>query len=84
MKRTIQVFIGDEACLAGTLHYDLNGTRERAAFTYDEAWLAAKEALPWSPAYPWSPEHNSTGRYPTARSSLWRLLIRNQMAGAGG
>jgi serine/threonine-protein kinase HipA len=52
MKRTIQVFLGDEARLVGTLHYDLSGTRERAAFAYDEAWLAAKDGFALEPGLP--------------------------------
>ena len=41
MKRTIKVFIGDEATLVGTLHYDGVGSRERTAFAYAETWLGA-------------------------------------------
>lgn len=52
MKRTIQVFLGDEARLVGTLHYDLSGARERAAFAYDEAWLAAKDGFDLEPGLP--------------------------------
>jgi serine/threonine-protein kinase HipA len=52
MKRTLQVFLGDEARLAGTLHYDQNGARERAAFTYDESWLAAPARFAIEPNLP--------------------------------
>ena len=34
MKRTIKVFVGDEARWVGTLHYDAVGSRERSAFAY--------------------------------------------------
>ena len=45
MKRTLQVHLGNEGRLVGTLHYDQNGAREHAAFSYDDAWLGAKEIL---------------------------------------
>lgn len=49
MKRTIQVCLGDEARLVGTLHYDLNGSRERAAFAYDDSWLTARDCFALEP-----------------------------------
>lgn len=52
MKRTIQVCLGDEAARMGTLHYDRNGARERAAFTYDEAWLNADDRFALEPGLP--------------------------------
>lgn len=52
MKRTIQVLLGDEARLVGTLHYDVRGARESAAFTYADEWLAAKNGFPLEPGLP--------------------------------
>jgi serine/threonine-protein kinase HipA len=52
MKRTIQVCLGDDARLVGTLHYDISGARERAAFAYDEAWLAASDRFALEPGLP--------------------------------
>ncbi|MCX6903499.1 MAG: HipA N-terminal domain-containing protein [Verrucomicrobia bacterium] len=52
MKRTIKVFVGDEASWVGTLHYDAVGSRERAAFEYSENWLAAADRFPIEPALP--------------------------------
>ena len=52
MKRTMQVYLGDEARLAGTLHYDQSGARERAAFAYDETWLAAPDRFALEPGLP--------------------------------
>ena len=52
MKRTIQVLVGDEAHLVGTLHYDMRGTRESAAFTYADEWLAAKDGFALEPGLP--------------------------------
>lgn len=52
MKRTIQVLLGDEARLVGTLHYDVRGTRESAAFTYADEWLAAKDGFALEPGLP--------------------------------
>lgn len=52
MKRTIKVFIGDEARLVGTLHYDGVGTRERSAFAYDETWLGTTDRFALEPGLP--------------------------------
>jgi serine/threonine-protein kinase HipA len=52
MKRTLQVCVGDEGRLVGTLHYDQNGAREHAAFAYDETWLAAAERFALEPNLP--------------------------------
>src|ERR1019366_10066349 len=52
MKRTLQVFIGNEGRLVGTQHYDQNGAREHAAFTYDETWLAAPDRFAIEPNLP--------------------------------
>ncbi len=52
MKRTLQVYVGDEARLVGTLHYDQNGAREHAAFAYDENWLAAADRFALEPNLP--------------------------------
>jgi len=50
MKRTIQVFVGDEPRRVGTLHYDAVGSRERSAFAYEETWLGAVERFALEPA----------------------------------
>ena len=52
MKRVIQVYAGDEEHRVGTLHYDINGSRERAAFTYDSAWLDSPECFAIEPGLP--------------------------------
>ena len=52
MKRTIKVFMGDEARFIGTLHYDVVGTRERSAFAYDETWLGAADRFALEPGLP--------------------------------
>jgi serine/threonine-protein kinase HipA len=52
MKRTIKVFVGDEATRVGTMHYDAVGSRERATFTYAESWLAAADRFALEPALP--------------------------------
>jgi serine/threonine-protein kinase HipA len=52
VKRTIQVCLGEDARSIGTLHYDLSGARERAAFAYDEAWLAAPDRFALEPGLP--------------------------------
>ena len=52
MKRTIKVFVGDEAKLAGTLHYDHVGPRERSAFAYAETWLGASDRFALEPGLP--------------------------------
>jgi serine/threonine-protein kinase HipA len=55
MKRTIQVCLGEEARLVGTLHYDQAGARERAAFTYHDAWLTAPDRFALEPGLPLVP-----------------------------
>ena len=52
MKRTLQVHIGNEGRLVGTLHYDQNGAREHAAFVYDQTWLATAERFALEPNLP--------------------------------
>jgi len=52
MKRTIQVFIGDEKSRVGTLHYDSVGSRERAAFSYADAWMVSADRFALEPALP--------------------------------
>jgi len=52
VKRTLQVFLGNDARLVGTLHYDQSGAREHAAFTYDDAWLAAPDRFALEPNLP--------------------------------
>jgi len=48
----LHVFIGNEAQLVGTVHYDQNGAREHAAFSYDETWLTAADRFPLEPNLP--------------------------------
>ncbi len=52
MKRTLQVFLGNDARIVGTLHYDQSGAREHAAFTYDDTWLAAPDRFALEPGLP--------------------------------
>lgn len=52
MKRTLQVFLGDEPSPVGTLHYDQSGARERAAFGYDPAWLTSPHRFQIEPGLP--------------------------------
>jgi serine/threonine-protein kinase HipA len=51
MKRTIEVYLGDGPPI-GTLHYDLQRGRERAAFEYAAAWLGGKDCFALDPALP--------------------------------
>lgn len=52
MKRTIQVFVGDDPAQAGTLHYDAVGAREHSAFAYAETWLGAEMRFDLEPGLP--------------------------------
>ncbi len=52
MKRTIQVFLGNEALRVGTLHFDAAGARQRAAFEYEEGWLRGADRFAIDPALP--------------------------------
>src|SRR5262249_43768780 len=49
MKRTIRVFLGEEPSWVGTLHYDAVGSRERAAFSYADAWLVSVDRFALEP-----------------------------------
>jgi serine/threonine-protein kinase HipA len=51
MKRTIDVFLGDGP-LVGTIHYDVQRTRENAAFEYAPSWLSEKERFALNPTLP--------------------------------
>jgi serine/threonine-protein kinase HipA len=50
MKRTIKVFLGDEARPIGVIRYNAEGARENAAFEYDASWLAARDRFTIDPA----------------------------------
>lgn len=52
MKRVLQVYVGGEGRLVGTLHYDQSGAREHAAFVYDATWLAAADRFALEPNLP--------------------------------
>jgi serine/threonine-protein kinase HipA len=52
MKRTIKIFVGEEARWVGTLHYAVVGSRERAAFVYADTWLASGGRFALEPALP--------------------------------
>jgi serine/threonine-protein kinase HipA len=52
MKRILQVSMGDAASRVGTLHYDAVGSRERAAFSYADAWLGSADRFALEPALP--------------------------------
>lgn len=51
MKRTIDVFLGDGLHI-GTLHYDMQRTRENSAFEYAASWLSEKEHFALGPTLP--------------------------------
>ena len=42
MKRTIQVYLGDDDRRVGTLHFDAVGSRQHSAFAYEDSWLKRK------------------------------------------
>jgi len=50
MKRTIRTYLCDRPI--GILRYDMQGTRESAAFQYDEDWLAERERFAIDPTLP--------------------------------
>ena len=52
MKRTISVFLGNEARRVGTLHYDLAGPRKRFAFSYEDSWLKEQDRFALDPVLP--------------------------------
>lgn len=50
MRRTIQLYLGDDTRRLGTIRYDQQGARESAAFEYDPVWLAANDRFTIDPA----------------------------------
>jgi serine/threonine-protein kinase HipA len=52
VKRTIKISVGEKASLAGTLHYEAVGSRERAAFSYADVWLGSADRFGLEPALP--------------------------------
>jgi serine/threonine-protein kinase HipA len=52
MKRTIQVYLGDDARRVGTLHFDAVGSRQHSAFAYEDSWLKAADRFALDPALP--------------------------------
>lgn len=52
MKRTLEVYVGNESRLVGTLQHDKSGAREHAAFRYDESWLTAANRFALEPKLP--------------------------------
>ncbi|MBK6687729.1 MAG: type II toxin-antitoxin system HipA family toxin [Deltaproteobacteria bacterium] len=52
MRRTIKVYLGDEARLIGAVRHDAEGARESAAFEYDPGWLAAPDRFSIEPNLP--------------------------------
>jgi serine/threonine-protein kinase HipA len=50
MRRTIKVFLGDDARLVGMIRYNAEGARESAAFEYDPSWLSAADRFSIDPA----------------------------------
>jgi serine/threonine-protein kinase HipA len=52
LKRSIEVCLGNEARVVGTLVYSNEGSREFSAFTYAKSWLADLDRFPIDPAMP--------------------------------
>ena len=52
MKRTIQIYLGDDARRVGTLHFDAVGSRQHSAFAYEDSWLKAADRFALDPALP--------------------------------
>lgn len=52
MKRTIQVYLGDDARRVGTLHFDAVGSRQHSAFAYKDSWLKAADRFALDPGLP--------------------------------
>ena len=84
MKRTIKVFVGDEARGVGTLHYDAVGSRERSAFAYAETWLGSADRFALEPALPLVAGPQFHRKLQTVRFFMGHLLTRSLMVGPGG
>jgi serine/threonine-protein kinase HipA len=52
MKRTIQVFLGDDTRRVGALHFDAVGSRQHSAFAYEDYWLKAADRFTLEPELP--------------------------------
>jgi serine/threonine-protein kinase HipA len=65
MKRTIGIALGENARSLGTLRFDAQGSRENAAFAYDDAaWLASPDRFAIDPSLPLvaGPQFHRKGR----------------------
>ena len=66
MRRTIGIALGENARSLGTLRFDAQGSRENAAFAYDDAeWLAAPDRFAIDPGLPLvaGPQFHRKGRH---------------------
>ena len=52
MKRTIQVYLGNDALRVWTLHFDAVGSRQHSAFAYEDSWLKAANRFALEPGLP--------------------------------
>jgi serine/threonine-protein kinase HipA len=52
MKRTIQVYLGEDERRVGTLHFDAVGSRQHSAFAYEDSWLKAADRFALAPGLP--------------------------------
>ncbi len=65
MKRTIAIALGDSGRSLATLHHDVQGAREHAAFEYGAEWLAAEDRFAVEPGLPLlaGPQFHHRGRH---------------------
>jgi hypothetical protein len=52
VKRTIGVYLGEQARRIGTLDFAAEGNRQAAMFSYDVDWLASKDMFALEPGLP--------------------------------
>ena len=83
MKRTIQVYLGDEARRVGTLHFDAVGSRQHSAFAYEDSWLKAADRFALAPGLSLvaGPQYHRKGM---DRSFTRHWPIRSQTVGQNG
>ena len=52
MRRSIEVFLGEQTSPVATIHYDNQGSRQSSAFEYRDEWLKKTERFALAPTLP--------------------------------
>ncbi len=83
IRQNVDVCIGNEGTLVGSLTYVRQGARENTAFAYDASWLARPDRFAVSPDLGLAPEHQRR-RAPTAQDSPFHHAFADTAPDAWG